>query len=96
MSVVLWALSTVPGGDIEHSYLAAAGRFLAPTGAPLGLNWQMMAALLTDFVRKENTIATSYTDPIPQLSSWPMTLGRAEGILLNSWEGIRTDNPAWA
>ena len=58
MSVVLWALSTLPGGDIEHSYLAAAGRFLAPTGAPLGLNWQMMVALLTGFVRKENTIAT--------------------------------------
>ena len=58
MSVVLWALSTLPGGDIEQSYLAAAGRFLAPVGAPLGLNWQMMVALLTGFVRKENTIAT--------------------------------------
>ena len=58
MSVVLWALSTLPGGDIEGSYLAAAGRFLAPAGAPLGLNWQMMVALLTGLVRKENTVAT--------------------------------------
>ncbi|MCX6031894.1 MAG: ferrous iron transport protein B [Chloroflexi bacterium] len=58
MSVVLWALYTLPGGDIEQSYLAAAGRFLAPVGAPLGLNWQMMVALLTGFVRKENSIAT--------------------------------------
>ena len=58
MSVVLWALSTLPGGGIEQSYLAAAGHFLAPVGASLGLNWQMMVALLTGFVRKENTIAT--------------------------------------
>ena len=29
--------------------LAAAGRFLAPAGVPLGLNWQMMVALLTGF-----------------------------------------------
>lgn len=58
MSVVLWALSTLPGGDIEQSYLAAAGRFLEPVGRTLGLDWQMMVALLTGFVRKENTIAT--------------------------------------
>jgi ferrous iron transport protein B len=58
MSVVLWALSTLPGSDIEGSYLAAAGRFLAPLTVPLGLDWQMMVALLTGFIRKENTIAT--------------------------------------
>jgi ferrous iron transport protein B len=58
MSVVLWALSTLPGGDIEQSYLATAGHLLAPVAAPLGLSWQMLVALLTGFVRKENTIAT--------------------------------------
>jgi len=58
MSVVLWALSTLPGGGIEQSYLAAVGHFLAPVAAPLGLSWQMLVALLTGFVRKENTIAT--------------------------------------
>jgi ferrous iron transport protein B len=58
VSVGVWALSTLPGGGIEASYLAAIGRSLAPVGALMGLNWQMMVALLTSFVRKENTIAT--------------------------------------
>ena len=58
VSVVVWALSVLPGGEIESSYLAAMGRLLAPLGALMGLSWQMMVALLTSFVAKENTIAT--------------------------------------
>ena len=58
VSVIVWALSTLPGGEIESSYLAAIGRLLAPLGALMGLGWQMMVALLTSFVAKENTIAT--------------------------------------
>jgi ferrous iron transport protein B len=58
VSIVVWALSFWPGGQIETSYLAAIGRFLAPLGALMGLGWQMIVALLTSFVAKENTIAT--------------------------------------
>ncbi|MBM4464121.1 MAG: ferrous iron transport protein B [Chloroflexi bacterium] len=58
VSVVVWALSVLPGGDIESSYLAAIGRLLAPLGSLMGLGWRMMVALLTSFVAKENTIAT--------------------------------------
>ena len=58
VSVVVWALSVLPGGDIESSYLAAIGRLLAPLGALMGLGWRMMVALLTSFVAKENTIAS--------------------------------------
>ena len=58
VSVVVWALSALPGGEIESSYLAAMGRLLAPLGGLMGLGWQMMVALLTSFVAKENTIAT--------------------------------------
>lgn len=58
VSVVVWALSTWPEGNIETSYLATVGRILAPLGAMMGLGWQMMVALLTSFIRKENTIAT--------------------------------------
>ena len=58
VSVLMWLLSTYPGGDIETSSLAYAGRLLAPVGAWMGLDWQMMVALLTSFVRKENTIPT--------------------------------------
>ena len=58
VSVLLWALSTFPGGDIESSYLAMFGRLFTPVGSWMGLEWQMMVALLTSFVRKENTIPT--------------------------------------
>lgn len=58
VSMVVWALSTWPNGNIETGYLADAGRFLAPLGALMGLGWQMMVALVTSFIRKENTIAT--------------------------------------
>ena len=58
VSVVVWALSVLPSGGIESSYLAAMGRMLAPLGALMGLGWRMMVALLTSFVAKENTIAT--------------------------------------
>ena len=57
MSVIVWALSVLPGGEIESSYLAAIGQFLAPLGRLMGLGWRMMVALLTSFVAKENTIA---------------------------------------
>ena len=58
VSVILWALSHFPGGGIESSYLAFFGRLFAPLGAWMGLGWPMMVALLTSFVRKENTIPT--------------------------------------
>jgi ferrous iron transport protein B len=58
MSVMMWALSTLPTGQIETSYLAAFGRWAAPLGALLGLDWRMLVALLSSFVAKENAIAT--------------------------------------
>ncbi len=58
MSVILWWLSTYPGGHIETSYLAKVGQGMAPLGKLMGLDWRMMVALLTSVVRKENTIPT--------------------------------------
>jgi ferrous iron transport protein B len=58
VSVIVWALSALPSGNIETSYLAAIGHLLAPVGAWMGLGWRMMVALLTSFVAKENAIAT--------------------------------------
>ena len=58
VSVIIWALSSFPGGSIEESFLAQIGRWLDPVGRLMGLNWQMMVALLSSFVAKENTIAT--------------------------------------
>jgi ferrous iron transport protein B len=58
VSVVVWALSALPGGDIDTSYLARIGRFLEPVGRLMGLDWRLTVALLTSFIAKENSIAT--------------------------------------
>jgi ferrous iron transport protein B len=58
VSVIVWALSALPAGDVETSYLAQLGRLLAPLGALMGMSWRTMVALLTSFVAKENSIAT--------------------------------------
>lgn len=58
VSILVWALSTWPHGDIETSFIAAIGRFLEPVGALMGLGWRQMVALLTSFVAKENAVAT--------------------------------------
>jgi ferrous iron transport protein B len=58
VSVIVWLLATFPGGSIEQSFLAQVGRWLEPLGKLMGLNWQLMVALLSSFVAKENTIAT--------------------------------------
>jgi ferrous iron transport protein B len=58
MSVVIWAVSVLPNGDIETSYLARIGQALSPIGALMGLDWKMLVALLASFVAKENAIAT--------------------------------------
>lgn len=58
MSVIIWAFSSLPHGEIETSYLASFGRLLAPIGKFMGLDWRAMMALLTGFIAKENAIAT--------------------------------------
>ena len=58
VSVVLWGLSALPTGEIESSFLARIGQFLAPLGALMGLSWRMMVALLASFIAKENSIAS--------------------------------------
>lgn len=58
VSILVWLLATLPYGQIETSYLAVAGRFLAPVGSLMGLDWKLLVALLTSFVAKENSVAT--------------------------------------
>jgi ferrous iron transport protein B len=58
VSVIIWALSWLPSGNIESSLLALVGHALSPLGAAMGLEWRLLLALLTSFVAKENTIAT--------------------------------------
>ena len=85
VSVVVWALSALPYGEVESSYLARIGRFLAPLGRLMGLDWRMMVALLTSFVAKENSIATlgvlhgageeaRLAERLAETVSWPAAL----------------------
>ena len=81
VSVGVWALSYFPHGEVTGSYLATAGQWLEPLGRLLGVPWQMMAALLTSFVAKENTIATlsilygDFQTILPQVMSPAAALG---------------------
>jgi ferrous iron transport protein B len=58
VSLVVWALSSFPSDHIQDSALGVVGRGLEPVGQLMGLHWQMIVALMTSFVAKENTIAT--------------------------------------
>lgn len=58
MALIVWALSVIPTGHVETSWLGGFGRALAPIGGLMGLSWQLMVALLASFVAKENSIAT--------------------------------------
>jgi len=58
VSVVVWALSALPTGDIGTSFLARIGRFFQPLGLLMGFDWRLTVALLTGFIAKENSIAT--------------------------------------
>jgi ferrous iron transport protein B len=58
VSVVVWALSALPSGDIETSFLARIGRLFEPVGRLMGFDWRLTVALLTSFIAKENSIAT--------------------------------------
>jgi ferrous iron transport protein B len=57
-SIVIWALSSFPGPDVEQSYLARFGQSLTPIGQLMGMDWRMIVALISSFVAKENAIAT--------------------------------------
>jgi len=56
-SVLLWLLSHIPGGDIDNSILGLIGRSFEPFGAPIGLDWKMIVALLASVAARENSIA---------------------------------------
>jgi ferrous iron transport protein B len=57
-SLVVWALSSFPGPGIADSLLADLGRLAAPVGELMGLDWRLIAALLSTFVAKEVAIST--------------------------------------
>jgi ferrous iron transport protein B len=85
VSILVWLLSSFPGGNVDQSFLAQIGRWLQPVGQLMGLNWQMMVALLSSFAAKENTIATL-----------GVLLGRGGAGLTEALKGILTPASAVA
>lgn len=57
-SLIVWALSYFPNGDVQTSFLSILGRAIEPLGLLIGLPWPALVALLSSLVAKENTIAT--------------------------------------
>jgi ferrous iron transport protein B len=58
MALVVWALSVLPNGDLDHSYLVQFGKWVEPVGRWMGFDWRLTVALITSFPAKENAIAT--------------------------------------
>ena len=58
MALVVWALSVLPNGDLNNSYLVQFGKWVAPIGRWMGFDWRLTVALITSFPAKENAIAT--------------------------------------
>jgi ferrous iron transport protein B len=58
VAIVIWALTILPNGRVDSSYLAWVGRLLEPVGRTVGFDWRLIVALLTSFIAKENSIAT--------------------------------------
>lgn len=58
MALVIWALSILPNGNMNDSYLVQFGKWVEPVGRWMGFDWRLTVALLTSFPAKENAIAT--------------------------------------
>jgi ferrous iron transport protein B len=58
MALAVWALSVLPNGDLNHSYLVQFGKWVEPVGRWMGMDWRLTVALITSFPAKENAIAT--------------------------------------
>jgi len=56
-SVVIWFLSSYPPGPFENSYIAAVGKVLEPFGQLMGLNWQLIVALILGIAAKETALS---------------------------------------
>jgi ferrous iron transport protein B len=58
MAVAVWALSVLPNGSVQTSYLTQLGKLLSPVGNWMGLDWRLTVALIASFPAKENAVAT--------------------------------------
>ena len=60
-SIIIWVLEYFPSqdlNDLENSYLATIGHWMAPIMAPLGFDWRLSVCLLTGIPAKEAIAST--------------------------------------
>ena len=84
-SIIIWALEFFPAGnvtDLEHSWLAAVGRWLEPLMAPLGFDWRMCVCLMTGIPAKEAIAATFAILFGSDLTTMALTTGTAYAFLV--------------
>ena len=53
----MWFLSTFPQGPVDQVYIARIGKSLEPFGSLLGLNWQLIVALIAAIPAKESALS---------------------------------------
>jgi ferrous iron transport protein B len=75
MSLLVWALSYLPNGDLNTSLLAQLGHFLEPVGRWMGFDWRLTVALITSFPRRKISLPRWVCSlPIPLGSGLAATL----------------------
>ena len=57
-SVVMWCLSNFPAGPFENTYIVHIGKAMEPIGNLMGLNWQLIVALLFGIAAKESVLSS--------------------------------------
>jgi ferrous iron transport protein B len=57
-SIVMWCLSNFPAGPFEDAYIVSIGKALEPIGNMMGLNWQLIVALLFGIAAKESVLSS--------------------------------------
>ena len=57
-SVVMWCLSNFPAGPFEQTYIVKIGKILEPVGNLMGLNWQLIVALIFGVAAKESVLSS--------------------------------------
>ena len=78
-SIIIWSLEYFPTQDIndlEHSWLASIGQFVAPVLEPLGFDWKMSVCLFTGLPAKEaivSTLAILYGGDLAAAGFTPLT-----------------------
>lgn len=57
ITILVWALSYQPDGNMENSALAIIGRFFDPVSGLMGLDWRLFVALVAAVAAKEASLS---------------------------------------